>query len=317
MKSTNPLTKHHRKFVCGMPVVAAVFVALAAVATGFLLTPKALASQSTKGALPPGIITKAPAKTFMERVAKINASPEFFAALAKQPDKSPIINLNLLRYRPRGNSTTYDKYGAAAGPEILAMGGDIVLHGHLDTKATKIFEFDDAWDGLAFVLYPRRSSYLQLQRSQAYQEGIPYRVAGTYERLLYVISDGEAIFDASYSIESLHKSGKRISFKEGNVFVSQFLRFKKPDGRKAYERFAKDFRKIIKKFGGEVILSVRAEMPIVTEEYWDHFVTFRYPSKEALKKMYDSDEFHETNVHRINALDGAISVLAEPTPLPE
>ena len=315
MKSTNQGILDPRKFLWGIPVVAVVFVALA---TGFpLLTPKALAGESTKGALPPGIITKAPAKTFMERVAKINASPKFFAALAKQPDKNPIINLNLLRYRPRGDSTTYDKYGAAAGPEIVAMGGDIVLHGHLDTKANKIFEFDDSWDGLAFVLYPRRSSYLQLQRSQAYQDGIAYRVAGTYERLLYVISDGEAIFNASYSIQDLHKGKKRIAFKKGNVFVSQLLRFKKPNGRKDYERFAKDFSKIIKKHGGEVILSVRAEMPIVTEEYWDHFVTFRYPSKEALKKMYDSDEFHEANMHRINALDGTISVLAEATPLPK
>lgn len=317
MKSTNPLTKRHRKFLWGIPVVAVVFVALAVGLAGFLPTPEALAGKSTKSALPPGIITKEPAKTFMERVAKINASPEFFAALAKQPDKNSVINLNLLRYRPRGDSTTYDKYGAAAGPEILAMGGDIVLHGHMDTKANKIFEFDDSWDGLAFVLYPRRSSYLQLQRSEAYQDGIVYRVAGTYERLLYVISDGEAIFKASYSIDGLHKEGKRIDFKKGNVFVSELLRFKKPNGRKSYERFARAFSKILKKHGGEVILSVRAEMPIVTQEYWDHFVTFRYPSKKALKKIYNSDEFHEANLHRMQALDGTIAVLAEPTPLPK
>ncbi|MBL0713126.1 MAG: DUF1330 domain-containing protein [Desulfosarcina sp.] len=317
MQPINLHTKPHRKIFWGIPVVAVVLFAVTAAVIGFKLTPLVLAGESSKGALPPGVITKEPAKSFTEHVAKINASPEFFAALAKQPDKNSVINLNLLRYRPRGDSTTYDKYGAVAGPEILAIGGDIVLHGHLDTKANKVFEFDDTWDGLAFVLYPRRSSYLQLQRSEAYQAGITDRVAGTYERLLYVISDGEAIFDASYSIDGLHKGGKRIAFKEGNVFVSQLLRFKKPDGRKSYERFAKEFSKIIKKHGGEAILSVRAEMPIVTEEYWDHFVTFRYPSKEALKKMYDSDEFHEANLHRINALDGTISVLAEPTPLPE
>lgn len=285
--------------------------------TGFIQSSAVYAETSSKEALPAGIISSKPANSFVEHVAKINASPEFFAALAKQPDKNAVINLNLLRYRPRGDSSTYDKYGAAAGPEILAMGGDIVLHGHLDTKANKIFEFDDSWDGLAFVLYPRRSSYLQLQRSETYQKGIVDRVAGTYERLLYVISDGDAIYDASYSINGLHKNKKRITFKEGNVFVSQLLRFKKPNGRKEYEKYAKAFSKIIKNNGGEVILSVRAEMPVVTQEYWDHFVTFRYPSKAALKKMYNSDAFHEANIHRINALDGAISVLAEPTPLPE
>ena len=77
MKSTDQRNLYPRKLLCGIPVVAVVFVALA---TGFLLTPKASVGESTKGALPPGIITKAPAKTFTEHVAKINASPEFFAA---------------------------------------------------------------------------------------------------------------------------------------------------------------------------------------------------------------------------------------------
>jgi uncharacterized protein (DUF1330 family) len=131
------------------------------------------------------------------------------------------------------------------------MGGDIVLHGKANTKTETIFEFNDSWDGVAFVLYPRRSSYIQLQRSQAYQDGIADRVAGTYERLLYVI------------------------------------------------------------------LSVRAEMPVVSENYWDHFVSFRYPSMEALKKMYQSDKFHEANANRIKALESTIAVLFKPTPLPE
>ncbi len=149
------------------------------------------------------------------------------------------------------------------------------------------------------------------------QKGIVDRVAGTYERLLYVLSDGDAIYKASYSIEGMHKNHTRIKFEKENVFVSELLRFKKQDGRKNYERFAKDFSKIIKKYGGEVILSVRTEMPIVTEEYWDHFVTFRYPSREALKKMYQSDEFQEANLYRMKSLERTITVLAEPTPLPE
>lgn len=138
--------------------------------------------------LPPGIISKEPAKTFKARVNKINASEKFFEALARQPDQGPIINLNLLRYRPRGNSEIYDRYGAKAGPEILAMGGDIVVHGKANTKTEKIFEFNDAWDGVAFVLYPRRSSYIQLQRSEAYQDGIADRVACRYLRKASVCS---------------------------------------------------------------------------------------------------------------------------------
>lgn len=316
MKSTNPLIKHHRKFLLAIPVVAVVFVALAAALAGFLPTPEALAGKSTKNALPPGIITKEPAKTFMERVAKINATPAFFEALAKQPDKGPVINLNLLRYRPRGDSTTYDKYGAVAGKEIVGVGGDIIFHGEGITDVPKIFEMSDEWGGVAYAMYPRRAAYLQLQRDIDYQMAIPDRVAGTYERMLYVLSDGDAIYKATGSISNFHKTNTRVKFAGGNVVVSEFLRFKKPNGRKEYEKFARAFAPMLKKIGGEVILSVRAEIPIVSEEYWDHFVSFRFPSMKAMKNLYQSGKFSEINAHRIAALEATLAVLSKPQKMP-
>jgi hypothetical protein len=60
-------------------------------------------------------------------------------------------HLNLLRYHPRDNSEVYDRYGAKAGPEILALGGDIVIHGKANTKTETIFEFSDSWDGVAEI----------------------------------------------------------------------------------------------------------------------------------------------------------------------
>jgi len=316
MKSTNQPILYPRKFLWRIPVIAVVFVALAASVAGFLLTPKALAGKSTKGALAPGIITKAPVKTFTEHVAKINASPEFFAALAKQPDPGPTINLNLLRYRPRGDSSRYDLYGAAAGKSIVGVGGDIILHGEAITDVPKIFEMSDEWDGVAYAMYPRRAAYLQLQRDTSYQGAIPDRVAGTFERMLYVLSDGDAIYDATGSITNFHKTNTRVAFSEGNVVVSEFLRFKKPNGRKEYEKFAAAFAPMLKKKGGEVVLSVRAEMPIVSEEYWDHFVAFRFPSMKAMKDLYQSGEFQQVNAHRIAGLEATLAVLSKPEKMP-
>ncbi|MGA9443235.1 MAG: hypothetical protein WBV18_07410, partial [Methyloceanibacter sp.] len=135
---------------------------------------------------PPGIVSKDEPKTFVEAVGKINATPAFFDALAKQPDKGPTINLNFLRYRPRGDSRRYDLYGAVAGKEIVGVGGDIILHAEAITNVDKIFEISDRWDGVAYAMYPRRAAYLQLQRDVDYQMAIPDRVAGTYERMLYV-----------------------------------------------------------------------------------------------------------------------------------
>ena len=301
------------KFILGLSSISAVLVVLT---TGVLHTSQVFADESANKALPTGIISKEPVKSFVEHVGKINATPAFFEALAKQPDHGPTINLNLLRYRPRGDSSRYDLYGAAAGPGIVGVGGDIIYHGEGITDMNKIFEMSDEWDGVAYAMYPRRAAYLQLQRDTDYQAGIPDRVAGTYERMLYVLSDGEAIYKATGSIANFHKSNTRVAFKEGNVVVSEFLRFKKPDGRKEYEKFAAAFAPMLEKAGGEVVLSVRAEMPIVSEEYWDHFVAFRFPSKKAMEDLYQSGKFNEINAHRIAGLDASLAVLSTPQKMP-
>jgi len=276
------------------------------------------AEQATpaKDALPPGIVPKADPKTFVERVGKINATPAFFEALAKQPDSGATINLNFLRYRPRGDSSRYDKYGAVAGKEIVGVGGDIIYHGEGITDMQKIFEMSDEWDGVAYAMYPRRTAYLQLQRDVDYQMAIADRVAGTFERMLYVLSDGDAIYEATGSIENFHKTNTRVSFEDGNVVVSEFLRFKNPDGRKRYEQFAAAFQPMLEKAGGEVVLSVRAEMPIVSEEYWDHFVSFRFPSLKELEDLYQSGDFEEINGDRIAGLEGTLAVLSTPQKMP-
>jgi uncharacterized protein (DUF1330 family) len=203
-----------------------------------------------------------------------------------------------------------------AGKEIVGVGGDIILHAEAITNVDKIFEISDKWDGVAYAMYPRRAAYLQLQRDVDYQMAIPDRVAGTFERMLYVLSDGEAIYDATGSIENFHKTNTRVAFENDNVVVSELLRFKKPDGRKAYEKFAEGFAPMLNKIGGEVVLSVRAEMPIVSEEYWDHFVSFRFPSLKAMQDLYRSDAFQEINVHRIEGLDGTLAVLGKPQKMP-
>lgn len=60
---------------------------------------------------------------------------------------------------------------------------------------------------------------------------------------------------------------------------------------------------MLENIGGEVVLSVNAEMPIVSEEYWDYFVSFRFPSMKAMKDLYGSDKFSKINIHRLEGLD--------------
>jgi uncharacterized protein (DUF1330 family) len=173
-------------------------------------------------------------------------------------------------------------------------------------------------------VYPRRTSYLQLQQSPAYQLAIQDRVGGTFERLLYVLSDdtdNKPFFDGTTSIAELHKTKKALPVKKAypakdcDVWVYELLRFKQPSGRDAFHRYAKALKPILDQAGGKVWMSVRAEMPIVCEKFWDHFIVTQYPSLEAYEGMFQSDAWQEANRDRIEAVDEMLAVAAKPVNL--
>jgi hypothetical protein len=261
-------------------------------------------------ALPPGITPKGKATNFIEHVARINANDEFLVAYGKLDDDHPVIHMNFLQWRPRGNGARYGLYGNVAGKEIGAVGGNTVHVGLGITDASKIYEFSDAWDEVAYALYPRKRAYLQLQRDEDYQLAIPDRVAGTYRRLIYAISDGEPIYEATNTILDFHENKTIVKVEKGNVVMSEFLRFKKDGGLESYTKFAKNFQKLLTDAGGYVSLSVNAEFPVVSQEYWDHFVSIVFPSRKVMEDLLTSDKFIEINVDRINGLDGSLSVPA-------
>jgi hypothetical protein len=261
--------------------------------------------------LPPGITPKGEATNFKEHVARINANDKFLEAYGKLEDDHPVIHMNFLQWRPRGNGERYGLYGNVAGKEIAAVGGNTVHVGLGITDASKIYEFSDAWDEVAYALYPRKRAYLQLQRDQDYQGAIPDRVAGTYRRLIYAISDGEPIYDATYTILQFHENKSTlIKVEKGNVVLSEFLRFKKDGGIESYTKFAKNYEKLLTDAGAYVALSVNAEFPVVSQEYWDHFITIVFPSRKVMEDLLTSDKFIEINVDRINGLDGSLAVPA-------
>jgi len=268
-----------------------------------------------------GIIPDAEPTTFTEVLAKINASDAFFEALAQQPDKTPIINLNFISCRPRGNMTQYEAYGAVAGKEINGVGGSIAGYAVGITDADPDYRLSDKWDVVDLPVYPRRASYLQLQQSSAYQLAIQDRVGGTYERLLYVLSDdteNTPFFDGTTSIAALHKSKKALPVKNAypakdcEVWLYELLSFKKANGRDAFHRYAKAFQPIVEKAGGKVWMSVRAEMPIVSEKFWDHFLITQYPTLQAFENMFQSDAWQEANHDRLQAIDETLTVAAQP-----
>ncbi len=279
--------------------LAAVFLTASVTAPGF-----------AQGLLPPGIAPKGDATDFNGHIARVNASDAFIEAYGKLDDDRPVINLNFLQFRPRGNGDRYGMYGAVAGKEIAAVRGAIVHAGLSITDASAIYGFSDQWDEVAYALYPRKRAYLQLQTDEDYQLAIPDRVAGTYRRMLYAISDGDKIFDSTETILDYHENGTLTQVVKGNIVLSEFLRFKKDGGLESYTKFAKAFEPLLKAAGGHVALSVNAEFPIVSEEYWDHFVAIVFPSRDVMEKLLTSDEFLEVNVDRLNGLEASLAVAA-------
>ena len=263
-----------------------------------------------------GIIPAGPATNFAEHVGRINACDAFFEALAQQPDEGPIINLNFICCRPRGNSKTYEAYGAVAGPEIDAVGGSIAHYANGITDMDAAYQMSDKWDVVDLPVYPRRHSYLQLQKSQAYQLAIPDRVGGTFERLLYVLSDDTPFFDGTASIAELHETKKALPSEDGELWVSELLRFKSDGGEEAFRAYATAFQPILESIGGKALLSVRAEMPIVCEQFWDHFTLVQYPSLDAFETMFQSDDWQTVNASRLDAVDRALAVAGRPVQLP-
>jgi uncharacterized protein (DUF1330 family) len=266
--------------------------------------------------LPPGIAPSRPVTTFDERVAQINATPALFENLARQPDDWPIIILNFLRYRPRADASMYHKYAVVAGREIEAVGGAIVQHSTAATGTDTALAFSDDWDGMALARYPRRASYIELQTSTDYQTAIADRVAGTFARLLYVLSDDKPIFDATTSIAELHKSDKQVDASPSNLVVSELAKFRDKDGSEHFGKWAKAVEPLIKGIGGEVFLSVRAELPIVSQQNWDHFTLIRYPSLDAYEQLTKTDDWQAAGPLRLVALERHLAVPGIPQLLP-
>lgn len=254
------------------------------------------------------LIPKGPAKTFKEHLVKTQVSDASLKALESSNDKRPFIMLNLVRFRPDRDPALYMKYGAVAGAGVNDQGSYTPYYASAIRDQSPSYGFDNSWDEMTMPVYSRLASYGLVQTNPAYQAALPDRVAGTYERLLYVLQDGEQIFKSTLTIQGLHDNRKGIPHEKTDVLIGEFVEFKENDGRKTYSEYAKAVQPLIEDAGGEVMLSVEANMPVVSEELWDHFILIKFPSMEAFEKMFKSDDFIEAGRLRREAIKSSIIV---------
>jgi catechol 2,3-dioxygenase-like lactoylglutathione lyase family enzyme/uncharacterized protein (DUF1330 family) len=254
------------------------------------------------------LIPKGPAKTFQEHLAKTQVGDAVLDVLETAPDTKPFIMLNLVRFRPHRDPTLYMRYGGVAGHGVDVQGSYTPYFASAIHDLDASFDFDNSWDEITVPVYSRLASYGLVQSNADYQAALPDRVAGTFQRHLYALRDGEPIFSATLSIQKLHDDRKGIPHEKSDVLIGEFLRFKKSNGRETFVEFANAVTPLIEKAGGEVLLSVEADIPVVSEELWDHFTLTRYPSMDAFETMFKSDDYIEAGRLRRAALEATISV---------
>ncbi len=89
-----------------------------------------------------------------------------FQSFAQSPAETPVVMLNLLKFKP-GGEASYDAYLTAVEPLLAKVGGDVVYHGN--GAENLIGRDDDGWDRVLLIRYPNRKALMEMANSAAYK----------------------------------------------------------------------------------------------------------------------------------------------------
>lgn len=126
----------------------------------------------------------------------VDPDREQFEAFKRLPRDTPIMMLNLLRFRARAayddgrkasGAEAYAAYGRESAPVFRRVGGEIVWRGK--PEAVLIGPPDERWD-LAFVArYPTAHAFLEMVTDPDYREAVKHRQAAVQDSRLIRMAD--------------------------------------------------------------------------------------------------------------------------------
>ena len=120
--------------------------------------------------------------------------------LETAPSDSPIVMINLLRFReqadyapeadaePCSGTEAYQRYGAAVTPMIGKHGGRALWMGAV--ASTVIAPEGETWDTAVLVEYPSKQAFLEMVSSPEYQAITFHRTAGLADSRLIATTQG-------------------------------------------------------------------------------------------------------------------------------
>ncbi len=117
--------------------------------------------------------------------APINAllpTPDQMLAFSRLPDDSPVVMVNLLKFKPNGEAE-YAKYAAGVEPILKKLGAKILFAG----KCQFCLIGHADWDMVALVQYPRKKALIQMAMSPEYRAIHHHREAGLQGQVNYAV----------------------------------------------------------------------------------------------------------------------------------
>tara|TARA_E500000331_G_scaffold132952_2_gene130038 strand:- start:6662 stop:7375 length:714 start_codon:yes stop_codon:yes gene_type:complete len=229
----------------------------------------------------------------MEPTQNVNPSREDIDAFRQQPDDDAIIMVNLLRFNGEEGRKRYGEYAKVSGQEIAERGGRVIY------SARNAVGPGVPWDSVALVYYPRREAWLSMQDSPAYQAAIEDRTAGLSARLLYA-------FRSPTGVQSFDDIP---SHNDTEIAVVNLLRYNGDEGKAEYQQYGRVASGLINETGGEVLLHLEADYPLVSDYEWQNLILVRYPSLEALMTMVQGETWKAADRdHRQKGMAGTIAL---------
>jgi uncharacterized protein (DUF1330 family) len=109
-------------------------------------------------------------------VSSLEPTPERFAALAARPADSPVVMVNLLKFKQPGGLESYLRYGREVTPHLQRVGGIVRYSGAAPTVVIGDGE-RPWWDAILVVEYPSPGAFIDMVTDDDYLRIHEHRAA--------------------------------------------------------------------------------------------------------------------------------------------
>ncbi len=118
-------------------------------------------------------------------MSPVNMNADQFKEMLKNPSESPVVMLNLLKFKADGGAAAYARYAKEADKFVAGVGGKMIYLG----KAKELLNGDEKWDVVMLVQYPSRKAFLKMANDPEYLKIHKYREEALEQAVLYATDE--------------------------------------------------------------------------------------------------------------------------------